>query len=177
MVVDGKRFKIKRVLGGVILFAAAMGMPVAGFATGELDGLAKDEIISVDELRQMQLRKEDFALFDARGRSSYNSAHIAGAVLPLSFDYYRQEELFRNQIISSPPDRSKVLAEAMKYYSKDQPIVTYCNRNCSASVVLLFELKRLGFKNVRALEGGTQAWEEKGYPLEVGTGLSADLVQ
>ncbi len=168
---------MKRVLGGLILFAAAMWMPAAGFASGELDSLAKDEIISTNELRRMQLQKKDFVLFDARSQSSYNSSHIAGAVLPLTSDYYMQEELFRNKIISAPPDRSKVLVEAMKRYSKDSPVVTYCNRHCSASVVLLFELKRLGFKNVRALKGGTQAWEEKGYPLEADAGLSAVLAQ
>lgn len=133
-----------------------------------LKDLRKDELISVDELRDLQIKQTDFVLFDARARRSYQTAHIEGAVLPLTSAYYTQDELFRNKIIASAPDRAKALSEATQNYSKDTPIVTYCNRNCSASTVLLLDLKRLGFMNVRAMEDGMQAWEEKNYPMAVG---------
>ncbi len=133
-----------------------------------LKDLRKDELISVDELRDLQIKQTDFVLFDARARRSYQAAHIEGAVLPLTPAYYTQDELFRNKIIASAPDRAKALAEATQNYPKDTPIVTYCNRNCNASTVLLLDLKRLGFTNVRAMEDGMQAWEEKNYPMAVG---------
>ncbi|MEI8344683.1 MAG: rhodanese-like domain-containing protein, partial [Candidatus Omnitrophota bacterium] len=52
-------------------------------------------------------------------------------------------------------------------YAKDVQMVTYCSDGCQAGVVLLFTLKRLGFKNVQVLDGGLQAWEQKGFPISL----------
>ena len=130
--------------------------------------LSQEERISVDELRDWQLKKVEFVLFDARGKKSYTTGHIQGAILPLAPEYYRQDDLFKSGIIASPPDRDRALAEGTQRYSNETQIVTYCNRNCNASTILLVQLKKLGFRNVKAMEGGTQVWEEKGCPMDKG---------
>ena len=56
--------------------------------------------------------------------------------------------------------------EWMKSYPANQPVVTYCNSNCHASATLALRLKQLGFTNVRSMEEGIQAWQQKGYPVD-----------
>jgi len=125
---------------------------------------ANPDLISIEELRQLQLQKTPLVVFDARGLYKYEESHIEGAVLPLSVEFYRQDSLFKNRIIADPPDRQKALSESMKKFSKETPVVTYCNRNCQASRVLQQDLRLLGFKDVRAMEDGAEGWSEKGYP-------------
>ncbi|MGH7198572.1 MAG: rhodanese-like domain-containing protein [Candidatus Omnitrophota bacterium] len=137
----------------------------AAFAAGaETD----PDFVSIEELRQLQIQKAPLVVLDARGLYKYEESHIEGAVLPMSAEFYRQDSLFKNRIIAEPPDRQKALSEAMQKFSKDVPIVTYCNRNCQASRVLQQELKLMGFKNVRAMEDGAEGWIEKGYPTVSG---------
>ena len=128
-------------------------------------GLFEDEVISIDALRQKQISRNKFILIDARNKQSYDDGHIEGAVLSLTPEYYHQEELFRMGVIQSLPSSDTALAESMKKYPKDTPIVTYCNDHCQASAVLLLKVKRLGFQNIQAMEGGFQSWQQKGYPV------------
>ena len=129
-------------------------------------GLHGDEIISADELRQKQLHNESLVLFDARGSQSYRDDHIEGAVLPMTQDYYDREELFRKGALPEEgSNQDDALGEATQKYPKETPIVAYCNANCGASAALLSRLKKLGFKNVRAMTEGIQEWERKGYPV------------
>ena len=123
------------------------------------------EVISAVELRELQLKKTRFIIFDARDKKSYDVGHIKDAVLPLDEDYYRQQELFRNGIIPTGPDPDKVLGQAMKKIKKNAQIVTYCNANCGASKVLQLKLVNLGYANVRVMTEGYQVWEAKGYPV------------
>lgn len=136
--------------------------------THGMSDLTDDEIISIDTLRQKQLNGEHFLLIDARGKKSYETSHIVGAVLSLTDDYYKQEELFRQGIISNMPNTDLSLSEAMGRYPKNTSIVTYCNNNCQASAVLLLKLKKLGYSDVKAMEEGFQSWEKKKYPVEAG---------
>ena len=126
-----------------------------------IGGLAEDEVISMDALRQKQLDHDRFLLIDARSKKSYDEGHLEGAILPLTADYYKQEELFRLGIIPESPEKEKALAEAMRVYPKDMPIITYCNDHCQASAVLVYKLKKLGFRDARAMEEGYQSWEKK----------------
>ena len=158
-----------------VFLAVTLCVSQVAFAGGEAahthqDGIKKnsvllpEEAVTTDELMGLMSKKADLIVFDARPRKSYNAGHIQGAVLPMDDEYYRQYELFQQKIISTAPDRNRALADAMKEVPKQKLIVTYCNRDCSASVSLLFELKRLGFTQVQAMEEGFQAWEEKGFP-------------
>ena len=49
-------------------------------------------------------------------------------------------------------------------WEKDREIVVYCaSYECKASETAFHKLKKLGFTNVKAYEGGTKEWFEKGY--------------
>lgn len=137
----------------------------ASHAASSKMGLNDDEIISADALYAKLEAREKILVFDARDRKSYLEAHIKGARLPLGQMYYHEQELFRAGVIQKMPDRALSLKESIAHYSKDQEIVTYCNEDCGASAVLLFDLKRMGFTNVRAMLEGIQKWEEKDYPV------------
>lgn len=133
-------------------------------ATG-LRELRPEERITADELRKKQLAGEAMLIYDARTREVYEESHLSGALLPLGDAYYRELELYRRRIIPSRPDSTSALEENMSAMDRKTPIVTYCNTDCKASTVLLLELKKLGFTDVRAMEEGIQAWEKKGYPI------------
>ena len=129
-------------------------------------GLPAEMLISAEELRQSQLKGKRLILFDARSQTSYQQAHIKGAVLPLNSEYYKQQELFKKGAIAHLPDADAALAEATKRYPKDKPIIAYCSSGgCQASAVLVLQLKRLGFTNVKDMAEGFETWEKKGYPV------------
>ena len=123
------------------------------------------EIISMEELRDLQVKKTTIVLYDARSLDAYGVGHIEGATLPMPPIYYQEKKLLAAGVISKPFDYSDSLVEAMKGRPKDTMIVTYCNSNCKASANLLRQLQRLGFNNVRSMEEGYQSWEKAGYPV------------
>ena len=125
-------------------------------------------VIAPEELRDLQLKGADFVLWDARDKTGFESSHIQGAALPLDGEFYKASELFAKGLASEAPDPAQALKDATKGLDKDRLIVTYCNRNCKASEMLGMRLQGLGFKNVKWMEAGLQAWEEKGYPVTVG---------
>lgn len=129
-------------------------------------GLFAEELISMEELQKILDRGDKVLILDARGKQSYDSGHVKGAVLPLTDGFYEKEEQFRKGLIRSLPDREKDLAVSAKRFEKSTPIVTYCSDECQASAVLLIQLKRLGFADVRALSDGFQTWQKSGHPVE-----------
>ena len=139
--------------------------PVDAVARASWRPLTVDEIISPEELRGLQLTGKESVIFDARDKESYDKRHIEGAFLPLGSDFYEQSKLFKLKLIDTAPDMESELEKSTQHYPKNIPVVTYCNRGCKASAALLLKLKKLGFTDVRAMEDGIQAWEEKGYPV------------
>jgi len=169
--------KISFTVYSVLVFAGVVFSVSWASAENLPSSLEPGEIITADDLRTLQLKHADFALFDARGKAEYEISHIEGAVLPMPSDYYKKRELFKNGVIPAPPDLELALTQAMNPYSKDQRIITYCNRNCTASSVLLQQLKKSGFKNVQSMEEGLQSWQEKSYPVAIGVPhLSSDEI-
>ena len=141
--------------------------PILGHTTESTtkNGLFPDELVSAEVLLKKINHKESFLLFDARSKKSFDEAHITGARLPLTEEYYRQEDLFKDGIIKSPPDRAEALKTAMTAIPKETPIITYCNTGCHASSVLVLQLKQLGYTQVRAYEDGFQTWQQQGHPV------------
>ena len=93
------------------------------------------EEITVEELMEMQDKKEDFILLDVREESEYEESNIDGSVLvPLSeFD------------------------DRIQDFDKDKAYVVHCKmggRSARAVAAML----DLGFENVKNLEGGIEAW-------------------
>src|SRR3990167_3448497 len=72
--------------------------------------LSEEELITKEELRQMQVENSKFTLFDARGKSSYDSGHIIGAILALPNEYYIQKELLEQGLLKQPMDYHQTLA-------------------------------------------------------------------
>lgn len=106
------------------------------------------QIISAYEVRQKQIRHENFLLVDARSRQSYDSKHITGAIsMPLS-------EIDQRYIELIPYDRELVL---------------YCGGlNCPVSKMAAVKLKRMGFINIKDMAEGIDGWENLGYHISGG---------
>lgn len=128
-------------------------------------GLFPDELVSSEALLKKINSKETYILFDARSKKSFDESHITSARLPLTDEYYRQEDLFKEGLMKTPPDRMQALKTAVTAIPKDTPIYTYCNTGCHASSVLVLQLKQLGFTQAKAYEEGFQAWQQKGHPV------------
>lgn len=121
--------------------------------------------ISPEAVRELQIKKADFILLDARSPQVYKAEHIAGALEPLMPEFYEKQALFQANVIQAPPDTDDYLRRSMKSYSQTTKFVTYCNGGCHASEILANKLKRLGFSDVQFMDGGIDAWKQKGYPV------------
>ena len=169
------RVQIRNIFLILFVLVGLYSVEVAGpaiFASAETQrisrkGLPEEMVISAGELHQQQLKGKKILLLDARQPLSYQEVHVKGAILPLTAEYYQQQNLFKGGKINHAPDEDVALVENMKKYAKNTPIVAYCSSGgCQASAVLALRLKRMGFTDVKAMEDGVQTWEKKGYPVE-----------
>jgi rhodanese-related sulfurtransferase len=94
--------------------------------------------VSVDDLRQMQARGEDFSLIDVREREDWYQGIIPGA-----------------QTITRGTLELKI---DLVTTDKDRKIVLYCGGG-SRSALSAYMLQRMGFRNVLSLAGGYGAWQ------------------
>ena len=122
--------------------------------------------VSPEELEASQRQGTPVRLFDARTKNEFDREHIAGAVLPYDEAYYRDLELYRQRVAPNPPDVRSSLERSTRGLLREEVIVTYCSRHCGLSRSLKMQLEKLGFTNVRWLDGGIDVWREKGYPVE-----------
>lgn len=127
--------------------------------------LESNEKISPDELYALLLKKEPLLLVDVRGKKSYREAHIPGAQLPLTKEFYDKQEMYELGITPDKPDPNAALMVSTRSIPKGKPFVAYCSRNCKASTYFLMQMKDLGFTDVRVMEEGIEGWREKGYPI------------
>jgi membrane protein DedA with SNARE-associated domain/rhodanese-related sulfurtransferase len=107
--------------------------------------------ITVSDLRQKQEAGESLTILDLRSSTALQEdpALIPGAI-HITFDQIKSGN---------------------HQFTRDQEIIVYCscpNEASAARVALL--LQRSGFKNVRPLLGGIDAWREQNYPVVV-TGI------
>jgi rhodanese-related sulfurtransferase len=86
---------------------------------------------------------------------------------PVIFDVRPAEIRLRDGIIpgahvAHPSDIETALHE----FPRDAEIVVYCSCPNEASAALAAQhLRRAGFKTIRPLLGGIEAWEKAGYPI------------
>ena len=100
--------------------------------------------ISVSDAKAM-LDKGGVAFLDCREPKEYKSGHIPGAInIPRG--------LLEFKIGSKLPD-------------KNAPIIMYCKSGGRASLATQ-SVNRLGYKNVKNMDGGWKAWAKAGYPVE-----------
>ncbi|GEM_PF-1360825 len=159
-------FDVGGKVGKIKLFWAFFSV-ISAASCGALLAAEPSEAISSDELRHLQLEKVDLILWDARDKDSFDASHIQGASLPLDDAFYKASELYAKGFLPEAPDAPQALKERVAPLDRSKLIVTYCNRNCKASEMLAMQLKKLGFTQVRWMEEGLQAWEEKGYPVAI----------
>ena len=104
--------------------------------------------ISLDELQARLRSSNSLIVLDLREPSAFAAGHIPGARnLPRG-----QLELMVNKVLPDPT----------------QPIVTVCEFG-KISTLAAATLRELGFQRASALDGGMNAWRERGWPIDDGT--------
>lgn len=132
--------------------------------------------ISVDELTDLIQHGRDFVVIDVRSdrdaavHGDYNSAHIPLAIYcdpSVDLAGVPDREAGRNPM----PELARV-EEAVRRWgiSEDHLVVVYDIGDGFFSARAWWVLNWAGLKNVRVLEGGMQAWIDKGYQLAYGPG-------
>jgi membrane protein DedA with SNARE-associated domain/rhodanese-related sulfurtransferase len=105
--------------------------------------------VSVDELHGMIARDERPLIVDVRSPTSQRQGRIPGAVW---IDNHAFDESMR---------------AAGLHDSSTSEVIVYCAcPNEASAAVVAKKLMRAGFKRVRPLAGGIDAWVEKGYDVE-----------
>jgi len=102
----------------------------------------KIEKISCKQVRERQIKGENFILIDVRRSQDFEQCHIRGAVsIPLPEINYKK-------------------------ISKDMDIVLYCESpGCPTSKDAAQRLAERGYKNVSVMPGGLRGWKKKSYPV------------
>ncbi|MFZ1921922.1 MAG: thiosulfate sulfurtransferase GlpE, partial [Xanthobacteraceae bacterium] len=102
--------------------------------------------ISVDELHQLMGEGHDLVILDVRPKE----VRELDGVIP-------------GAVAGHPADSDPVLDD----YSRDGEIVIYCDcPNEASAAIAAKHLKKAGFKKIRPLRGGLDAWIEAGHPLQ-----------
>ena len=100
--------------------------------------------ITVDELIDLLNSEKKPLLLDVRSRAARGDGIIPGAIL------------------AHPAEMNP----AVEKYDRDSEIVVYCScPNEATAAVAAKHLKKAGFKKIRPLLGGTEAWTKAGYKL------------
>lgn len=111
------------------------------------------EIITSQELKVMMDSLDVFYLVDVREMNEYAYGFIPGAInIPGGVLIFKMdnEEFWDQEMIYAP--------------EKTDKIIVYCKKG-KRSVIAANYLERLGYENVKFLDGGWKAWE-MAYPLE-----------
>lgn len=120
------------------------------------------------------LRWVDRQLFIRRLRMARISVQeLAGLIdagqNPIIFDVRTTEARQREGIIpgsiDAHPDEISLVAA---HYARDAEIIVYCScPNEASAAIAALHLKRAGFKNIRPLLGGIEAWTKAGRPIQI----------
>ena len=93
--------------------------------------------ISVQELKEMMDKHEDFQLIDVREDFEYEMSNLGGVLIPLG----------------------GVLIEADKI-AKDKPVIMMCRSGRHSAAAIMQLEQQFGFTNLANLQGGILAWAE-----------------
>ncbi len=95
--------------------------------------------IKIDELKQKLDSKEEFIFIDVREPHEYEEFNLGAKLIPLG-------EIMK--VVNDYEDQ------------KDQEIVVHCRSGARSGMAKTL-LTEAGFQNVRNLEGGVLAWQDK----------------
>ena len=99
--------------------------------------------ITVEQVKKIIDRNEDYLILDVRTEDEYNEGHLVSAIL-------------------IPVDE---LEERLNELPKNKPIIVYCRsgRRSSKAADILLKNK---FSPIYEMTGGIELWKKNGYPLE-----------
>lgn len=100
---------------------------------------------TVSEVRERQLRGEQFLLFDVREESEFAAGHLPGAKA-------LGKGIIERDIESLVPD-------------PDTEMVLYCGGGFR-SALAADNLQKMGYASVISMDGGFRGWKEAGLPIE-----------
>jgi rhodanese-related sulfurtransferase len=144
---------MKRFAVLALVLTCCLGLIAGGCATPKKDMTADDMVkeakasvceISVSEAKAL-LDKGGYLFLDCREPKEFKMGHIPGAInIPRGVMEFK--------IAKQVPD-------------KNAQVILYCKsggRGCLATCTLC----RMGYQNVKNMDGGWLAWEKAGYPIE-----------
>lgn len=94
--------------------------------------------ITVQELKAMQERQDDFQLIDVREDFEYQESNLGGVHIPLG----------------------QILSEVDKI-DRDKPVVIHCRSGKRSAQAVQILTQREGFDNLSNLKGGILAWRDE----------------
>jgi rhodanese-related sulfurtransferase len=108
---------------------------------------AKETIsqLSIDEVVAKRANGDAFHFVDVREDDEFRAGHAAGAL-------HIGKGVIERDIETKIPDKSA-------------PIILYCGGGFR-SALATESLQRMGYTNVRSMDGGYHGWLEKGLPIE-----------
>jgi rhodanese-related sulfurtransferase len=101
--------------------------------------------VTVRDVKPRLDRGEEFHLFDVREESEWAAGHLPRAA-------HLGKGVIERDIEKTVPD-------------VDAEIVLYCGGGFR-SALAAENLGRMGYRNVKSMDGGFRAWKEAGYPIE-----------
>lgn len=136
---------------GIVALLAALVLYVAAKALQrqQLIRTLRMARVQVDELADMLARGEHPLVFDVRSAASRSEGRIPGAVW-----------------IDASAFEDSLRASGVQDRLADEVIVYCACPNEASAAVVAKQLMRAGFKRVRPLAGGIEAWTERGYSVE-----------
>lgn len=111
------------------------------------DARSRVKEATVDAVKAMMDRKEDFVLIDVREESEFAKDHLPGAV-------HLGKGVIERDIETKIPDTGARL-------------VLYCGGGFR-SALAADNLQKMGYTNVISMDGGIRGWRDKHYPLTTG---------
>jgi len=94
--------------------------------------------ITVQELKELLDKHEDFQLVDVREDFEYEVSNLGGTLIPLG----------------------GILIEA-DHIAKDKPVVVMCRSGRRSAAAIMQLEQQFGFSNLSNLQGGILAWAEE----------------
>lgn len=111
------------------------------------DARARVKEVTVDDVKAMMDRGDQFVLVDVREESEFARDHLPGAI-------HLGKGVIERDIEQRVPDTNT-------------PLVLYCGGGFR-SALAADNLQKMGYTNVISMDGGVRGWREKQYPFTTG---------
>ena len=105
--------------------------------------------LSVHEVKEWITRGESFHLVDVREESEWSKGHLPDAI-------HLGKGIIERDIEQTIPDMSAL-------------IVLYCGGGFR-SALAADNLQKMGYVEVRSMDGGIRGWQQAGYPIQSDSG-------